>query len=351
MSTEKRNKKEIFLSLYLDQSGVTAIIVGLCMVVLIGITAMALDIGHLYVVRGELQNAADATALAAAAHVYPRAPSAAPASPNWAAARAAAHTDIALNKSGGTSLADCTAATGYWNLSQTSTVLEGRGITPGPLDVPAVQVTVHKSPGNNGGPVQHWFASFIGVPSSNVRAQATAVLMSPGSVGPGSLFPMAIAKLLADQARSHDSPATAIRIGSSYHYPASQAGQWTSFADNSSSTFFMRGLIDNGNPTSLSVGDDINLQSGTRTALYGYVPAPSDVLLAVVDTTILNNNMTVPIYGFIGFHITASVAQPRQRGRAADNYVEGYFLGTFFTGLGSSSGPQYGAYIPPKLVQ
>ena len=53
-----------------DQRGATAIMVALMMVVFIGFAALAVDVGHLYVVRNELQNAADAGALAGARFLY-----------------------------------------------------------------------------------------------------------------------------------------------------------------------------------------------------------------------------------------------------------------------------------------
>lgn len=49
-----------------ERYGVVAVVVAVLIVVLIGFAAFAIDIGHLYVVRGELQNAADAGALAGA---------------------------------------------------------------------------------------------------------------------------------------------------------------------------------------------------------------------------------------------------------------------------------------------
>jgi Flp pilus assembly protein TadG len=48
-----------------DQRGASAIIVALVMVVLIGITALAVDIGYIMVRGNELQNIADASSLAA----------------------------------------------------------------------------------------------------------------------------------------------------------------------------------------------------------------------------------------------------------------------------------------------
>jgi len=53
-----------------DQTGVTAIVVALLMVLFVGVAALALDIGHLYIVKNELQNAADAGCLAGARFLY-----------------------------------------------------------------------------------------------------------------------------------------------------------------------------------------------------------------------------------------------------------------------------------------
>ena len=54
----------------MNQRGVTAILVALLLVVLVGFTALAIDIGHLVLARNELQNAADAGALAGARFLY-----------------------------------------------------------------------------------------------------------------------------------------------------------------------------------------------------------------------------------------------------------------------------------------
>ena len=48
------------------QSGAVAVLVGIALLAMIGITGLALDLGKLYVVKSELQNSADACALAAA---------------------------------------------------------------------------------------------------------------------------------------------------------------------------------------------------------------------------------------------------------------------------------------------
>jgi Flp pilus assembly protein TadG len=63
-------KKILIQSILRNQRGATAILVGLCLFSLIGFGALAVDIGHLCVARNELQNAADAGALAGARFLY-----------------------------------------------------------------------------------------------------------------------------------------------------------------------------------------------------------------------------------------------------------------------------------------
>lgn len=53
-----------------NQQGVSAIMIGIMLTMLMGFAALAVDTGHLYVVRNELQNAADAGALAGARFLY-----------------------------------------------------------------------------------------------------------------------------------------------------------------------------------------------------------------------------------------------------------------------------------------
>jgi hypothetical protein len=63
-------KKQYLYSIFDDQKGVSAVIIAVCLVMLLGFMALAIDIGHLAVARNELQNAADAGALAGAAELY-----------------------------------------------------------------------------------------------------------------------------------------------------------------------------------------------------------------------------------------------------------------------------------------
>ena len=49
-----------------NERGATLVVVGLLLTALVGFSALAIDIGYLYAARNELQNIADASALAAA---------------------------------------------------------------------------------------------------------------------------------------------------------------------------------------------------------------------------------------------------------------------------------------------
>ena len=55
-----------------SEKGVTLVYVALLLVVFLGMAALAVDVGYLMVSKNELQNAADAAALAGASYLYPQ---------------------------------------------------------------------------------------------------------------------------------------------------------------------------------------------------------------------------------------------------------------------------------------
>jgi hypothetical protein len=58
------------VSIINSEKGISAVIIAVCLVMLIGFIALSIDVSHLVVARNELQNAADAGALAGAAELY-----------------------------------------------------------------------------------------------------------------------------------------------------------------------------------------------------------------------------------------------------------------------------------------
>jgi len=63
-------KKNLMSSILRNQRGAVGVIVGILIFTLVGFGALAVDIGHLHVARNELQNAADAGALAGSRVLY-----------------------------------------------------------------------------------------------------------------------------------------------------------------------------------------------------------------------------------------------------------------------------------------
>jgi len=341
----KRGNKRGFLQR--DESGQVLVLVALGMVFLIGMAALAVDISHGWVVRHELQNAADASALAGAGNLFTPSPG-----PDWARAEAAASGSITWNKSDGQSLVTCQVQSGYWNLSQSPAGLQSQGITPGPQDVPAVKVQVSRASGQNGGPMPTFFARIFGMNSIPIQAQAVAVVSSPGYAKPGALLPVAISKELADKYREYKDLAHKFIIGSAYHYPNGMAGQWTSFLIDSNNVPTIRDLIENGNPQQVNVGDKIYIQPGTKNALYDNKNQPSiswfegqDVLLPVVDAVLRDTTHDfTTVVGFVGFHVVKATG-------GSTKTIEGYFVDGFTAAKSGGAGPNYGALTPIHLVQ
>lgn len=339
-----------------NESGVMAIMFAVLLIVLMGFAALAVDFAHLLVVRNELQNAADAAALAGAkAFNQPTTPMSTPdwaIAPIWANAETTAANVIQANKSDGVQLQNCAVASGYWNLTQPALGLQSQGIAPTFMDAPAVRVTVSRSAGNNGGPVQNWFARAIGNPTSDISATAVAACASPGTIKSGApirtgIFPLAIAKALADQAGTYNGPASTIRIGSTYPAPILQGGQWTSFKDPDRTAVSALMTSSTGTPSDLRVGQslDESIFIIANPGLYSSLPIPinQDILLPVVNIPLDGSVETrTPIYAFIGFHIVD----------APGTYIEGYFLSNFYLGWSGIGGPNYySAHAHSGLVQ
>ncbi|OFI40024.1 hypothetical protein BIU82_03100 [Arthrobacter sp. SW1] len=143
------------------EKGAAGVTVALLLLVLIGAGAMAVDVGQIYVERAELQNGADASALAAA--------------------QICAEDD-------GCSQSEAEAAAGF--LANGNARDDASTVTSVDLSV-ADQVTVTTSTldGTSGaGFLRKMFASALDAPPVTVGASATAALTYPGS---GGAFPLA----------------------------------------------------------------------------------------------------------------------------------------------------------------
>ena len=146
-----------------DERGATAVMVAVLMVPLIGFLAIALDVGALYAERGQLQNGADAAALAVARNC-------ADGVCDTPAVQAATFANANAND----------GAANVLTPTITKTAVSGT-------------VTINSSTrvgGSDATAISHPFARMIGVDSTTVRAEATAEWGSP-KAGPITL-PIAI---------------------------------------------------------------------------------------------------------------------------------------------------------------
>ena len=366
-----------------NERGSIAVLAAGILIVLTGFAVVALDAGRIFIVRTELQNAADAAALAGAncldrqslvsstnECVVTRATAL-----NWARASARATAQLSANKADNAALSSTDGGhvidVGYWNLQTNSPSGGSFSTTFAPLsqyDKPAVRVRVIKDAGMNGGPIRMLSTTMFGGADVPMRASAVAVLSSPGTVAPASVVPQVINKCMYDKfwnaatgtpviytgtpadpynASIVGQPWT-VTIGSSYHYDTCQSGQWTSFKLDVNSQSAIANLIANGNPTALNIGDPVWIEPGAKTASYddfkASYPPGTDVSLLVVDAADLSNKGTAPIVAFAGFHITDVQG-------GSSKYIQGRFLPNFITPGASGIGQFYGTYTPPRLAQ
>lgn len=367
-----------------EHGGMLVLIAGL-LIVLTGFAVLAIDIGRVFIVRNEMQNVADAAALAGAncldrqnlAGSATNCSSAKATSINWTRASARATDYLGQNSADNVALSTSDSGhqieVGFWNVLNKAPSGGTFSTTFSPLttyDKPAVRVTVNKDAGMNGGPIRMLTAAMFGGSHVAMSAQAVAVISAPDLVPLGSVIPQVINKCMYDKFWNSatgqpilytGTPADPygistigqpweLRIGSAYHYDTCQSGQWTSFLLDLNSQSAVSNLITNGNPTPLNIGDQVWIEPGTKTASYydldAKYPTPpgADVTVIVVDDSDLTNKGKAPIVAFAGFHISDVQG-------GSGKYIQGRFIPNFTTSGSSGIGPFYGTYTPPRLAQ
>lgn len=171
-------------------SGSVAVIVAAALVVLLTVAAFAVDLSNVFVSRNELQNSADAGALAGASRL---------ANPDgtlaWEASVSVAASTAERNQSATGVTPFVQAASGYWNLD--SGALSPPGGTVSARDFPGVEVSSIRSQ-ENGNSVPSFFAKMIGVEFFDVEARSVAIISGPGYLERKNLFAFAVSKCIYD---------------------------------------------------------------------------------------------------------------------------------------------------------
>jgi Flp pilus assembly protein TadG len=194
-----------------------------------------------------------------------------------------------------------------------------------------------------------------------VSATATAVASSPSAAS--GLFPFAIPQCTFDDnwnaatgqpnLDSHGNPNHLTLDGSNQSTTKNTNctfGQWSSLTVGGNSASEVDGFINGGCPCTVAIGDQIDIQPGTRASLYHAVQAEVDaataaglpgvtVLMAVVQGPGLNTNAESQVIGFAPFLITGTT----------NHSISGNFVANFHapgTSIGASSSvaaPNFGA--------
>jgi hypothetical protein len=332
------------------QRGSVALFFLLFLIALLSFGAFAINVAHIAVVVNELQNDADSAALAGASALAVAGVN----GTNWTQAQAAAASAVTLNRSDGQTLTTGAIQTGYWNLTGSPAGMEAQTITPGTYDAPAVQVTVTRAKNQNGGAIALFFGSLLNLLNVPASATAVAVAAAPSTVDAGGLFPVVLAQCVFDlywDATTNE-PRIDPSTGQPYEFKITNgqmnggscnAGQWTSFLVSANNVPTVRTLILDGNPSPLSIGDSIWIEPGAKATLYSSVPLGVTVVIPVVAQ--IDTSTWVPIVAFAAFHIDASFG-------GSSKYIRGHFVGGYtLTTAAGGVGPNYGAYMTPRLAQ
>ncbi|OGU12976.1 MAG: hypothetical protein A2075_08805 [Geobacteraceae bacterium GWC2_58_44] len=355
-----------------NDKGFAVVLIAIAMIALVGFVAIAIDVGYAYLVKGQLQNAADAGALAGAGAIYPDNSSPSPAfpSPDFTEAEASASRFVRCNNAAGAVLTNndiVSIRVGYWNLAQNpagiqpqSTIPTGKCSTSGNMcsptavtgcaaiepclfqDVPAVQVTLQKS-------VPTFFARVFGFEAFSPRAAAVSAIGFPKKAQ--HVFPIAVTKCMVDDlfAAGHPTPLPDVEIGNPYgRVPGCNTGQWTSFTYCDPSASQIKNILSGKDETPpLSIGTGICISTGVMASLVKEIPIGEVLELPVVaDATLTDPNTPTPISGFVSFEVVRIV------GNGANGIIQGHFLSYRRSpNFSSPGGPMGNTVTPPALIK
>jgi hypothetical protein len=336
MYNRRANKK---LTLALDESGAAAVVFALVFLVLCGFVALALDIGHIVMVKSELQRTADASALAGATGLVPYNDPGPNQTPNWVQGVNKAHAIInnPANQVDNQqfSIIDGTVLYGYWLLKPPADYVQlplaaVPNANPTYLSEPAINVTLSRN-------VPLYFAPLIGVSSpKTVIATATAIL--PEANQTSNIPPIAVDW---NTAFNNNGGTYTINLTQDQTIkPQSNmgiAGWFNQDGSNNVPSVRIEATIAAG----VSSGTQIYLVPGTMSTLMNYVSPNDNITLPVVDD--VTQKAWRDVQTFVSFHVDSVSA----------NSMTGEFVRSAFDShVTPSAGdaPIYGVAGTPKLV-
>ncbi len=318
-----------------DQSGM-AVLAILAICILLGMVGLGVDLGHLFLVKSELQRAAEAGAIAGVRALFPDQLDTAPANltPQCADALSRANGTALSNRVDGGNPIIAAIQVGRWDWP-TSQFTPGCSADPATFSN-AVMVTTQIDN------LAMFFIRALGIGPTSLAASSIAVMDWVGALHPGAGFVLA---LKADYAKAGD-----IKI---YLNPdKDDNGGWYAKDPAKPDADIIKGYLDNpATIPAIQKGDLINLDNGVMQSAIDAIGSSylnKTVWLPVVDTDDFNKSATV--LGFTAFLITGTGQDSGQGGK---KYISGAALtlneapGT----LSDPNGANYGLLTSPRLVK
>jgi hypothetical protein len=269
-----------------NEKGVAAVYVAIMLAVFIGITALAVDVGYLMVSRNELQNAADASALAATRQlgaIYE--PMSYEAQQTYicnpgdiiTVAQSAALSNKAAGEvvtvQGGDGLSG-DVIIGKWEGAD-------KTLTPTLSQPDAVRVTTRRDPSVAAGQISTFFARIFGIDKVSVSATATAALSAIATANLADMeLPVGISKVWFERG---------VFCGESIHfYPTDSCAGWTDFSTK-------KGKYD---PGSSSVNDiDVRtLIDDIRLHNFPYAGMPTQIQAGATQFPFIGGTLSTPTF-------------------------------------------------------
>jgi len=248
------------------------------MILLLGMASLAVDTGYMFMAKNELQNIADAAALAATRQLgviyegmtYEE-------MQGWVLSNPKQLIDVAIdvaskNKAAGMNITinEADVRIGQWDAKT-------HLLTPGLTQPDAVKVTVRRD-GNANGPVTTFFARILGVNAADVSVDATAALTAQSTAGEGDIeLPVGISRKWFEKDEFCNQPIKFYPTGTldgcaGWHtftnWPASSAELKTILTQMESDTF--------DSPPTTAGETDFVFVGGNIAALFDYMQALYD---------------------------------------------------------------------------
>ncbi len=327
-----------------NQSGAILILSSFVIVVMLGITALVVDISYLHVVKQEMQNAADSAALRGA-NFLERDENGKPIAPNTPQT-------VAINKaiSAATSheviqqaLApvDLTIKTGYWDWKTSSIDNQRSNAKP-----PVIEVTVNK---NN---IALFFARIFGFDQTDLQTKSIAIAPSPDTVQRGALvLPLVISECVFLGLQNQNNEP--VYIGISAPGDCSPQGAWGPIESNLSKEEIQAIINGEKKQPEAKVGSIVTLTTDVDADSFRLIDVcrlntSCKYAILPVLSSLKFENPTAQDNKINGF---ACVEVKSVKSTGNPKYVEviratGCQSG-FFTGL---PGPNYGVFVPSKLI-